>query len=365
MSDIRPLQAGDLPQVLSLYERVMRSGSPTPPPGLGAYFERTLLDHPWTDPELPSLVHVDEGGRIVGFIGSYVRRMRFDGEPIRLACSGQLVADPASRDRAVGALLMREYLGGPQDLTITDGATDRVRQMWGLVGGVTSQLRSLSWTKVFRPAGFVGDRLLDRRHQTGLLRLLRPAWAAPDALLSRLPTRTFATKEPRGGVERLGIETMLACLPAIVAPLRLYPDYDAPYLEWLFGELARVEGGGELVARLVRADDGKPLGWYVAHVPRGAIAQVLQVVARERDLDPVLDHLLHETRRRGATAARGRVEPELLAPLAARGCLFRYVGNALIHSRRPEVLAAATSTRSLLTPLEGESWTEHHLLRFA
>ena len=74
MSAIRPLERDDLPQVVSLYEHVARSGSRTPPPGLAAYFERTFLDHPWADPEIPSLVYAD-GDKIVGFLGSSVRRL--------------------------------------------------------------------------------------------------------------------------------------------------------------------------------------------------------------------------------------------------------------------------------------------------
>ena len=60
MSRIRPVEPYDLPQVASLFESVMRSGGRTPPPLLAAYFERTLLDNPWADPEIPSLVY--EGG---------------------------------------------------------------------------------------------------------------------------------------------------------------------------------------------------------------------------------------------------------------------------------------------------------------
>jgi hypothetical protein len=55
MSSIHPLEKDDLPQVASLYERVMRSSSRTS--GLGAHLGRMLLDHPWADPE-EHLLHV-------------------------------------------------------------------------------------------------------------------------------------------------------------------------------------------------------------------------------------------------------------------------------------------------------------------
>src|SRR5919106_321765 len=99
MTGIRALRRDDLPAVCALYEQVARSGSSNSPDGLVRYFERTLLDYPWADDEIPSLVHEDGSGAIVGFLGSHVRRIRMDGRPLRVACSGQLVASPAARRR--------------------------------------------------------------------------------------------------------------------------------------------------------------------------------------------------------------------------------------------------------------------------
>ncbi len=130
MSEIRALEVRDIEQVAALYERVVRSGANEASPGLVDYFRRTLLDHPMSDPDIPSLVSEDDAGRIVGFIGSHPRQARLGEQQIRIGCSGQLVSDPVHGNPAVGALLMRQYLAGPQDLTITDGATPLVSEMW-------------------------------------------------------------------------------------------------------------------------------------------------------------------------------------------------------------------------------------------
>ena len=106
-SPIRPLEQEDLPAVARLYQVVMRGGGDAPPAFLEPFFERTLLDQPWADSTIPSLVYVEEG-EIVGFIGSNVRRMRFDGRPVTMACSAHQIAHPRVRKRAVGALLMRK-----------------------------------------------------------------------------------------------------------------------------------------------------------------------------------------------------------------------------------------------------------------
>ena len=129
MASIRPFERADLPAVASLYELVARSGSRMAAPGLERYFEDTFFDHPWADPEIPSLVFVDDDGGVGGFIGSSVRRLEFRGAPIRLGVAGQLVTEPKARNRAAGMFLMKEYLAGAQDLTVTDTASDVVERL--------------------------------------------------------------------------------------------------------------------------------------------------------------------------------------------------------------------------------------------
>lgn len=87
-----PVKRDDIAQVVELYQRVVRSNGHAAPPGLVPYFERTLVDQPWTDPEIPSLVYEADDGRILGFIGSHVRRLIFDERPIRIGVAGQTIA---------------------------------------------------------------------------------------------------------------------------------------------------------------------------------------------------------------------------------------------------------------------------------
>src|SRR5215212_7274245 len=83
LTTLRPMQRADLEQVADLFLRVARPGSDESVPETAAYFERTTFGHPWADPELPALVVADGRQRITGFVGTYVVRMRLDGEPVR------------------------------------------------------------------------------------------------------------------------------------------------------------------------------------------------------------------------------------------------------------------------------------------
>jgi len=360
---IRPFGREDVEEVAGLYELVMRSGRPEPSPALCSYFERTLLDHPWVDPEIPSLVHLSPSGSIVGFQGSHVRLARFDGAPVRVACAGQLIAHPSARSSAVGAMLVRSYLGGPQDLTITDGATSQMRHMWTMLGGRMAHLACISWLRVLRPFQLGLDWLTTRR---GRARRQEPRFLAR---LDAVAGKTALAVSPAAAevvAQPLDPATLIDQLPTVADGLRLVPTYDEPYLQWLFAELGRVPVRGRPIATLVRdSRHGRTLGWYVYFLHPGGVCDVLQIAAGGHDVGRVLDHLLHHAFTHGAAALRGRLEPRLLEPLAARHCLMRFTGEALLHSSNEDIVGAIGAGESLLSRLDGEWWMGHHVLEFA
>lgn len=362
--NLRPCRREDLPRVAALYELVQRSGSRRPPPGLAPYFERTFFDCPWADAEIPSLVYEDEAGAIAGFLGSHVRRVRLDGRLLRLACGGQLVVDPEARARAVGAMLFRAHLHGPQDATFTDGANEIVRRMWELCGGETAWLKALAWTRVLRPARFASGELLGRLGRPSLARRLGALWRPLDAIAQLALGRRLAPPKPRSRAEPLEPATLLAHLPLVAENARCRPAYDAAFLEWLFREMAEVKRRGTLVRSLVRDEAGEALGWFVYYLDEG-VSQVMQVAARRNAAGAVLDHLLHDAYVKGAAAVRGRLEPHLASALATHRCLFGWSGAALVHARSPELLGALLSGQSWLERMDGESWMGHHTEAFA
>jgi hypothetical protein len=361
---IRPLERKDLPQFVALFELVMRSGASRPLPQLAGFFERLLFDNPWADADIPSLV-CEDAGEIAGVICSNPRRMLFDGCPIRMACSAYLLAHPRVRTEPVGALLMRAFRAGPQDLTVTDGATDLVRRAWETLGGQTAHLSCLSFVKVFRPSQLAADHLLARGG--GLLQAsLRPAWSALDWMWARLAAKTLVPAKPDGTIEPLTPATMLEHLPTITAAMRLCPDYDAPYLQWLFEQLDGISCWGPIHPRLVKRGhrwaelvkkNRRIVGWYVCQLRRGGFCRLLQFAATEQGAETVFDQLAYRARELGAAGLYGRVEPRLVGPLSTRRCLIRFGdGRLLVHSNRDEIVHAILSGRALLTRLDGEWW---------
>jgi hypothetical protein len=363
---IRPLERDDLPQVASLYEAVSRSGSGPPPQGLASYFERTLLDHPWVDQEIPSLVYLDGQGAVKGFIGSHVRRLRLGGKPVRMACSGQLMSDPAVRNRAVGTLLLRRFFAGPQDLTMTDGATEATRRIWRGLGGAVGHLGSITWVRLvdWRAAG---EQALQRFGMAAWRPVASPALWAVQAVANRVPVTSLRAKEPLTRAEDLTPELLLEHLPSVSQHWSLVPAYDEQFLAWLFHGMAEVRSRGELVKRLVRDREDRVLGWYVAYLQRRGLSQVMQVAARERDAPAVLDHLFHHAQRAGVAALAGQFEPSLAEALSQRRrrCFLHLSANFLVHARNPEVLNPILLGQAMITRMDGERWMGHHLEPFA
>lgn len=351
MTPIRPLERADLPAVADLYAGFMDWDAVATRPALVAYYARTMLDNPSIDPEIPTLVYEDADDGVVGVMGSNVRRFLHGDRAIRMASGGPLVVHPAHRPRGVGALLLRQYVAGPQDLTADDRAIDQVHGMLLRMGGETHTAASIGWSLVVAPAGFVAGAVARRAAGRDV-----PPAAGLLARVDALAERRLAPPPQAGTAEPLTNEALIDLVERLRRPFPLRPVYDDVHLAWLFREMEAANVDGQLVRRLVRAEDGRPAGSYVMYAAPHGIAEVIQLAAAERDAELVLQHLIHEAATAGAVEVRGRYEHNLLAPLRRRRCRVVPIDWAAVHSRDPALLAAVHGGRALLTRLDGEWW---------
>ncbi len=357
MISIRPLARADLQPAAQLLQRVMTGRNHGLPSEALGFLESTLFQSPWADRDLPCLGAVDGEGRLVGWVGVGPRRMRLGSRAIRLVVCSHLVVDPAVRDHAVGAQLLKDVFAGPQDATISDTPSEAVRRIWLVLGGESVAVGSIHWIRVFRPWAVGLQVLADRRAHgrrpkpaVGAARLLDRATMLAAGPRLR-PVLESPTEEP------LSPDTLLEHLEGVTRRRSLVPAYDRDYLEWLFTQMTRGERHGRIVARLVRGQQGAVAGWYVYSLRPERRSEVLELAARsERDAARVLAHLEHHACTHGAAALRGRLEPQLVAPIARDGRILRYGWGALIHSRDPEIRHAIQSGDALLTRMEGEWW---------
>lgn len=327
------------------------------PPGWKAderMLRGTLLDHPWVDPDLPSLVAAGEDGEILGFIGSQPRILRFGDRRLRGVCCSHLVAAADSPSSALGARLLRRLLSSGQDLTWSDSANETVLRMWMAFGGHPDHARACDWMLVLRPARWLGGALKSalRRQRPG--RKTTPVGAIPfQALGPRLATRAFPARDAAANGEEATAEGIADALPALVQKGRLQVDHDPATLRHDLDLVRAVLGS--LSLRLVRRG-GHPIGWY-AHVPaRNGVGRVLHLDAIPGEEDAVLGELVESARARGGAALSGRMEPNLDRALRRRFAVLGFARRPLLHTRDPELRAALAGGGSLLTRLNGEWW---------
>src|SRR3954449_12669519 len=147
----RPLERGDLPAAAALFAAHLAPAARGRPGDVAAFLGRSLLDAPWADPEAPSLVAEDAGGRLLGFVGVQVRPARLGARRVRLAWPEHLVVGPDGRTRAVGVGLLREVVAGPQDATVADTASPIVERMLLRLGATRLELKAVHWVRVLRP----------------------------------------------------------------------------------------------------------------------------------------------------------------------------------------------------------------------
>jgi hypothetical protein len=356
LADIRPLERGDLPEFAALFELVLGSGTRKASPAVVTFLERSLFDNPWVDPQLPSLVAVDELDRPVGFLAAEVRRLRCADRQLRLVWTAHMVVDPSARRFGAGGLLLRQMLKGPQDLTVTDSASETVRQMWLTLGGERLHVEGVYWLRLFRPwRAALG--LPPMRKRPRLRAALWPTAIGLDAATRASAKRYLAPDPATDTAAPLTPCGFLDAWPTITKGSSLYGDYDGAYLEWLFGELATVARRGYLVAHLVR-DRSRPLGSYVYYLRPGSRSEVVQVAAQRRDVPRVVDHLLWHAYAHGSAAIGGRLTPCLAEAGLPRRCLFWHRGAGLVHSRDRDVACRIRSAGSLFTRLDADWYVD-------
>jgi hypothetical protein len=358
MTDVRPLEEADLPAVADLFRAAMGPDNDLSRPWLADFLRETLLESPWIDPEIPSLVAPSEDGGVAGFIASNVRPVIVDGTRLRGACCAHLVVDENARSRALGPQLLGRYMAGPQDLTFTDTATEVVARMWRSFGGRSDGQRSTGWMLVLRPGAWtlaVGRARVQGRRAPNLVNVPALPFHVGGSRLTGHREQEAGTPAPPVETEQLTPAVLMEHKDAILKGVRVHLDYDEPYVSWLLRQVDGLYATAVVARKLVRIG-GRAVGWFVyIHDPGGA-GRVLQVAARERDTDAVFRALVADARERGVTVLTGRLEPNLVETLRKRWAVLGFDARTLVHAQDTKLLDALATGPALLTRLDGEWW---------
>jgi hypothetical protein len=339
-AEIRPFAPDDLGAVAAL----LRAHLGLPVPDVERFLAATLLEDPWADPEVPSLV-AEQGGAVVGFIARQARRLELDGAPLAAACCSHLTVAPQERAGALAARLARACLAGPQRLTYSDAASDLVVRLWRVLGGDVDGARACDWMLLLRPGRWAASLVRGRT--------LGPVAAAPLHALYRGTRRRLLTAAPGIESEPADAAALAAHLPGLTAGLRVRPAADGAHLAHVLGTLSAT--GRRPECRIVRRA-GRPIGLWAATPRPGGAAHVLAFVAERQLGEAVLADLARAAHGWGAVALAGRLEPHLREAVRPPVPALALMRLPVYHARDDAVRAALASTASLLPRLETEWW---------
>ena len=333
--EIRACTLDDVPAVAGLFQSAFRNPRAAVPPSLRACLQELFFEHPWHEPDLPSLVYVTPRGLLRGFIGVLPLRMKFVGQPIRAAVSSSIVVDQPEIRPLAGARLLRSFLSGPQDISISEPLNAVSQGMWERLGGQMVVSESMEWLRVFRPTG-LGLALASER----LAQLFRPLGSAADRLANRVvggALRPAVHNPIETSDADVSDEVLLEHIPEFTADYALQPDWDPDCIRWMLAHAARNTGRGTLYRRIVYSRERIPLGCYLYHGRPNKVAWVMNVLARPQAVNTVLDSLFAHAYQLGSVAIKGRTQARLLDGLLRRNCFFFRRHSAAVHEPVPQI----------------------------
>jgi hypothetical protein len=356
MSQVRPLAADDIGAVTALYHRILRHSKATPPAALGAYFRAFYLDGPCRDPDIPALVHVADDGRVSGFVGVHSVPYLLGERKLRAAYCGALMSEDHESDPLAGARLLKAFISGPQDVSLSETANVISETMWTKLRGKTIPGYSFEWFRVFRPAGFAHAFASEK---SPLLRNLAPVARLIDRRLSSKSSlgRFVPAPTPAGLVlENADHAGFADALRKLSAGKQVRPDWDNGYLDHVLSNAFIKPAFGQAHMGLVKTKSGEPIGAFLFHLKPGGIGRVLQIEGQPGRLGPVMDLMFAHAHDMGAAGLRGRSSPDLIEAATGRHMIMATVSSTVVHSKDPAIAEAFLSGNSTLTGLAGERW---------
>lgn len=362
MTLVRTLEHADLQSVADLVVRTFQ-GREQASPEMRTYLGQLLLDLPDRDPEINSLVHVDDEGVVNGFMGVFTQLMEVDGRILRAAIGNSLAVHPDARDPMVGARLLRSFFRGPQDITISDRCNAISVGMWRGMGGSSLPTFSMEWHRTLRPVSASTSRV---RGRLKLRRVTAPLTSALDNLVGRYAKRRGKQQwvtptlplRPPGLTRRDATDAeLLSAIPELVAASRLHPVWSEAGLRTVLTHSARKSEFGETIRQIVHDRSGRVAGAYVYYLQPHGFAQVLHVLPAKGMAEAILDILLADAAERGAVAIGGRAQASLLEPLMDRHAVLSGEYRCVFNSSDAAVLDAVGRGDAVIGGMVGEFWT--------
>jgi hypothetical protein len=358
MPGIRPFTKSDTAVVASLISKVLHERKGPAPASLQNHLDELFLQNPWAETDIPSYVYEDSKGGLVGFFGILPRAMTLQGRRIRLAFGSNFVVDPENRSSMAAIQLIRAFMKGPQDISITDSANESSRQMLRSLGFKISPIYSLIWARPLQPFSYAlhgAARLKKNSLIAKLTSLASPISSLFDFAATRIPASPFHYSKLTTTAEEASSELILQCLASIPGKNWLLPEYTNESLDWVLNFIQKRNAYGTIVRKVIRNQEGKLIGWYVFGSGDGKIGDVLQIGTELLSAKLVVNHLFQDASLHGLIGLHGRMEPQFMDELSRAASIFVRQGSwTLLHTKNSELAEPLLTGNAFFSRLEGE-----------
>lgn len=320
----------------------------------------------WRHEAVRPLVSIDGEGAVSGFLGAIAHPMRFEKREILTAVTFSFVAHPERATPMTSVKLMRKFLEGPQELTLTDGANDGSRRMMAACGGETARIYCMQWRRLLQPARDFAQEVREKRPALGTLaRIASPVARLVDAGIDRAVPRARPTRAPELTRRDADADGLRESAAACAASLSLAPSFDPERWSWRLARAAEFENAAPLQIATLHTPKGAAAGGYAFYMTTQGAARVLDLHARGENHRNVVDHLLTDAMEAGATSVWGKLDPGFMRALADRRASFSLGEWTLIHARNPAILNAIHRGDARLGFFEGEASVLTHIYETA
>ncbi len=358
MPGIRAFTKSDAVVVADLISKVLHDRRGPTPASLPAHLDELFLQNPWVEPDIPSYVYEDSQNKLVGFFGILPRRMTLLGKKVRLAFGSNFVVDPESRSSMAAIQLIRAFMKGAQDISITDSANESSRQMLRSLGFKISPIYSLVWARPLQPLkyGLNGVARLNKRSSLATLASVASPFAAIlDSVATKMAASPFHHAALTTVEEQATPEAIVQALTTIPGKNWLLPEYDTQSLDWIFTFIQKRGAYGPLVKKIIRNQEGKLIGWYIYGKGAGKVGEVLQIGAEPASAKAVVTHLFKDAWKEGLFGLHGRMEPQFMDEMSRSASFFLRQGSwTLMNSKTPEFAEPFLTGNAFFSRLEGE-----------
>ncbi|MHA6689832.1 GNAT family N-acetyltransferase [Devosia sp. A449] len=347
------MQRDDVPAVAALFYRAFRGGG-APSAAFLSYLERSFFTAPSHDPAVASMVHRDGDGIIDAALLVIPMQVRIGERVLTGRLMSNYMTDPRQPTRG-GANMVLTLRARHHDFCFSDSANPVSADHWRAIGGHVLPVQSLDWRRVFRPAGWLAQRM--QRRVPGWLRpMLGGVARGIDTLLRRLVPGLRAVGPAVG--TPMARDDFIQLAPGLVERFALHPVWGAEELGWLLEMAAQNPGHGKLHLRELRDGRSELAGCSVFYARPGGMARVLNILSRPGQEAAVVGDLLAHLDTLGCLGATGLAQPFLMAALGAqKGMVFVPRGAYCISTRHAEITDAALRGDAYLGGLMGEDWS--------